>query len=63
MIVNYESNKYSDIWALGIITYEILYKSHPLKKENRNYSDEVHKFWDNMVKIKFPPVEGYENVI
>ena len=37
LVIDYSATKYSDMWSLGIILYEILYKKHPLRKGNRSY--------------------------
>lgn len=32
VVLHGEASKYTDIWSLGVILYEILYKKHPILK-------------------------------
>ena len=65
VILDYMGGKYSDMWSLGVILYEILYDGkHPLMAVNKNnYPDTISRFTSNMVKIDFPPRPGFEKMV
>lgn len=48
-----------DMWSLGIILYELIYKKHPfdLDKNGRVKDKDFKKFCQNMLKISFPPTK------
>lgn len=62
VILDSFGGKYSDMWSLGVILYEILYNgTHPLMEANKNYGDTINKFYHSLgtVKINFPAKPGF----
>ena len=60
VIMDFVGGKYSDVWSLGVILYEILYDGdHPLMNISKNYPDTIGKFLEGLVKINFPPKPGF----
>ncbi len=56
LLLNGDTNRYSDIWSLGVILYKIIYGKHPLgvKPNTPAFNVKMGEFVEGRFQIQFP---------